>query len=147
MPTISHALAVAAVIGAAMLASACEVGRSSEAAPQPAPVAAPAPISWREIGSWSAKGSRQTESFEVSFSAMRVRWQTTNETKPGAGHFTVTLHSAVSGRPLQTLVDAKGVGSATVNIYDEPRWCYLVIDAANLEWTMTLEQGFAATTR
>lgn len=143
MPTISRALAIAAVFGAAMLASACEVGRPSEAAPRPAP----APITWREIGSWSAKGNRQTESFEVSFSAMRVRWQTANETKPGAGHLTVTLHSAVSGRPLQTLVDAKGVGGATVDIYDEPRWCYLVVDAANVEWTMTLEQGFAATTR
>lgn len=143
MPTISRALAIAAVLGAAVLASACEGGRPSEAAPPPAP----APITWREIGSWSAKGNRQTESFEVSFSAMRVRWKTTNETTPGAGRFTVTLHSAVSGRPLQTLVDAKGVGGATVDIYDEPRWCYLVVDAANLEWAMTLEQGFAATTR
>lgn len=142
MPTYSRALVVAAILGA-MAAGACEVGGSS-VTPPPRP--APAPIAWREVGSWSAKGSRQTESFEVSFSAMRVRWQTTNETTPGAGHFTVTLHSAVSGRPLQTLVDADGLGGATVDIYDEPRWCYLVVDAANLEWTMTLEQGFAATT-
>jgi hypothetical protein len=78
---------------------------------------------------------------------MRVRWKTTNETKPGAGHFTVTLHSAVSGRPLQTLVDAHGVGAATADIYDEPRWCYFVVEAAGVSWTMTIEQGFAATTR
>lgn len=140
---ISRVLALAAVFGVAVLASACEVGRSSEAAPRPAS----APVAWREVGSWSAKGSRQTESFEVSFSALRVRWQTMNETSPGAGRFTVTLHSAVSGRPLQTLVDVRGVGGATVDIYDEPRWCYFVVDAANVEWQMTLEQGFAASSR
>ncbi len=75
--------------------------------------------------------------------AMRLRWQTTSETSPGAGRLTVTLHSAVSGRPLQTIVDARGVASATVNVADEPRWCHFVIEAANVEWQMTLEQGFA----
>jgi hypothetical protein len=75
---------------------------------------------------------------------MRLRWQTTRETSPGAGHLTVTLHSAVSGRPLQTIVDAHGVASATVNVADEPRWCHFVIEATNVEWQMTLEQGFAS---
>jgi hypothetical protein len=36
---------------------------------------------------------------------MRLRWQTMSETSPGAGRLTVTLHSAVSGRFLQTIVD------------------------------------------
>ena len=76
--------------------------------------------------------------------AMRLRWTTTRETSPGAGRLTVTLHSAVSGRPLQTIVEAQGVSSATVNVADEPRWCHFVIAAENVEWQMTLEQGFTS---
>lgn len=79
--------------------------------------------------------------------AMRLRWQTTRETSPGAGRLTVTLHSAVSGRPLQTIVDAHGVASAIVNVADEPRWCHFVIEAANVDWEMTLEQGYAGDPR
>jgi hypothetical protein len=122
-----------------VLAGACRTDRPPDASRQPATTE----ITWREIGSWSGGLSRQTESFEVSMAAMRLRWQTTSETSPGAGRLTVTLHSAVSGRPLQTIVDARGVASATVNVADEPRWCHFVIEAANVEWQMTLEQGFA----
>lgn len=80
-------------------------------------------------------------------SALRLRWQTTKETSPGAGRLTVTLHSAVSGRPLQTIVDAHGVASATVNVADEPRWCHFVIEASNVEWQMTLEEGVSSVPR
>ncbi len=127
----------------AACASACQGDRSSPAEERPAAAA----ITWREIGTWSGGLSRQTESFEVSIAAMRLRWQTTSETSPGAGRLTVTLHSAVSGRPLQTIVDAHGVSSATVNVADEPRWCHFVIEASNVEWQMTLEQGFASDPR
>lgn len=75
---------------------------------------------------------------------MRLRWQTRRETSPGAGRLTVTLHSQASGRQLQTIVDAHGIASATVDVADEPRWAYLVVEAANVEWQMTLEQAFAS---
>jgi len=135
----SRAVAAGVVIVVAALASACRGDRPSHVAQRQAA----AEITWREIGSWSGGLSRQTESFEVSTAAMRLRWQTMRETSPGAGRLTVTLHSAVSGRPLQTIVDAHGVASATVNVADEPRWCHFVIEAANVRWQMTLEQGYA----
>jgi hypothetical protein len=131
------------VVVAIASASAC---RSGEPRAETRQTALPA-ITWRELGSWSGGLSRQTESFEVSTAAMRLGWKTTRETSPGAGRLTVTLHSAVSGRPLQTIVDAHGVASATVNVADEPRWCYFAIEAANVEWQMTLEQGFASDPR
>jgi hypothetical protein len=140
LPTVSRAVAAAVVIVVAAGAAACR-------GDQPAAVASPpaaAPITWRQIGTWSGRLSQQTESFEVSTAAMRLRWQTTRETVPGAGRLTVTLHSAVSGRLLQTLVDASGVAAATVDIADEPRWCHLVIEATNVEWQMTLEQGYSS---
>jgi len=139
MRTVSRAVA-GAVIVAAALSGACQGDRPP---PVPRPPSA-AELTWREIGSWSGGLSRQTESFEVSTAAMRLRWRTTRETSPGAGRLTVTLHSAVSGRYLQTIVEAHGVAADTVNIADEPRWCHFVIEAANVEWQMTLEQGYAA---
>lgn len=131
-----------AVIGLVM-ATAVAGGCRSDAPAADARPAAAAGIEWRPIGSWSGGGNRQTESFDVSLSAMRLRWQTTRETSPGAGRLVVTLHSAVSGRPLQTIVDAHGVTSATVNVAEEPRLCHFVIEGTNVEWQMTLEQGYA----
>ena len=138
-----RAIAAGVVVVVAAWVSACGGDRPSYVAQRPAA----AEISWREIGSWSGRLSQQTESFEVSTFAMRLRWQTTSETSAGAGHLTVTLHSAASGRPLQTIVDAHGVASATVNVADELRWSYFVIEAANVEWQMTLEQGVASDPR
>ena len=141
--TASRAVAAAVVIVVAALASACRGDRPSPVAQRPAA----AEITWREVGTWSGRLSQQTGSFEVSTVPMRLRWQTTSETSPGAGRLTVTLHSAVSGRLLQTIVDAHGVSSATANVADEPRWCHFAIEAANVEWQMTLEQGFASDPR
>jgi len=143
MQTVSRTVAAGVVIVVAACVSACRGDEPRPVVERPPPAA----ITWREIGSWSGGLSRQTESFEVTTAALRLRWQTTRETSPGAGRLTVTLHSAVSGRPLQTIVDARGVSSATVNVADEPRWCHFVIEAANVEWQMTLEEGYASDPR
>ena len=139
----ARAFAGAVAIVLAACASACRGDRPHPVAQQPAAAA----ITWREVGAWSGRLSQQTGSFEVSTVPMRLRWMTTKETSPGAGRLTVTLHSAVSGRPLQTIVDAHGVASATVAVADEPRWCHFSIEAANVEWQMTLEQPFATDPR
>ena len=133
-----RAVAAGVLLVVTVYASACRSDRPSHVA------SPPAATEWREIGAWSGRLGQQTESFEVSTVAMRLRWQTTSETSPGAGRLKVTLHSAASGRPIQTIVDAHGVSSATVDVADEPRWSYFVIEAANVEWQVTLEQGFAS---
>lgn len=127
-----------------LLASTAGAGacRRDAAVPAPPPAAA-ADLEWREVGSWSGSGPTQTESFEVSQFAMRLRWQVVRERLAGRGHFTVTLHSAVSGRPLQTLVDATGVDQGEVLVADDLRPAHFVVDAAHVEWRMTLEQPFA----
>jgi hypothetical protein len=143
MQTVSRVVAAGVVIVAAALASACRGDRPGQATER----RSAAETEWREIGAWSGRLSQQTESFEVSTVAMRLRWQTTSETSPGAGRLTVTLHSTASGRPLQTIVDAQGPSSGTVDVADEPRWSYFMIEAANVEWRMTLEQAFASVPR
>lgn len=143
MRTVSRAVVAGVVSVVTACASACGDDRPSHVAERPAA----AEITWREIGTWSGRLSQQTESFEVSLAAMRLRWRTTSETAPGAGRLTVTLHSAASGRPIQTIVEARGVSAGAVDVADEPRWSYFVIEAANVEWQATLEQGVASDPR
>jgi hypothetical protein len=109
--------------------------------PAPSPVRYPgADIVFHELGTWSGRGDRQTDSFDVTTGALRLRWEA-RETAPGAGRLRVTLHSAISGRALQTVVDVQGSGGSAVDFQDEPRVSYLVIESAGVDWKMTLLQG------
>ncbi len=149
LTSVSRVVAALGVTVVAGVAGACQAmdrpnaGTPDTASPGAVHATPPAETKWREIGTWSGRLSQQTESFEVSLTPMRLRWHTKNETTPGAGRFTVTLHSAVSGRPIQTLVEASGIGSATVAVADEPRWSHLVIDAVDVDWQVTLDQAVA----
>lgn len=110
-----------------------------------APVVQAAPTattSWHALGTWSGRGNRQTESFDVTTGALRLRWETRGEGAAG-GRFQVSLHSSVSGRPLQTIVDHAGAGAGTAYAADEPRVSYLVIES-DQEWTATLEEAIPA---
>jgi hypothetical protein len=99
---------------------------------------------WRVVGTWSGRGSTQTGSFDVATGALRLRWETRDENARGAGTFRVSLHSAISGRWLQTVADVRGTSSDAVYLADEPRLSYLVIESQNVEWTATLEEAVPA---
>ncbi len=101
---------------------------------------------WRVVGTWSGRGNTQTGSFDVATGALRLRWETRNDGSQGAGTFRVSLHSAISGRWLQTVADVRGTGSDAVYLEDEPRLSYLVIESQNVEWTATLEEAVQAVT-
>jgi hypothetical protein len=100
---------------------------------------------WRSIGSWSGQGNTQTGSFSDESGAMRVRWETRKESSPGQGTFRLSLHSAISGRPLTVAVDQRGVGHDTAEIGEDPHVAYLVVESANIEWAFTLEEAIGGT--
>ncbi|MBI3491579.1 MAG: hypothetical protein HY047_07355 [Acidobacteria bacterium] len=102
-------------------------------------------VVWRTLGSWSGRGSMQTGPFISDTGSLRLRWETRNEASPGAGHFRVTVHSDVSGRALVVAVDVRGVGHDTAYVSEDPRSFFLAVEAANLDWTVTAEEGVAAT--
>ena len=97
-------------------------------------------VVWREVGEWSGHGSTQTDSFDLDVLQWRILWNASNENPPGQGTFKVTVNSAVSGRPLSVAVDHKGPGQGTAYVNDDPRLYHLVIDSANLDWKVTVEQ-------
>ena len=57
----------------------------------------------------------------------------------------MTVHSAISGRPLALAGESRGVGHDISYINEDPRVFYLVVDSANLEWSVTVEEGLAVT--
>lgn len=78
----------------------------------------------------------------MSTGALRLLWKTRGGP---AATFVVRLHSAISGRPLQTIVEQIGPGEGTAFIEDEPRVSYLVIESLDaLEWTAALEEAVPA---
>lgn len=94
---------------------------------------------WKQIGTWSGRGSAQTDSFDITLVQWRVKWKTSNENPPGKGTFKVTVNSAVSGRPLSVAVEHNGPGEGIAYVADDPRLYHLVIDSSNLDWTVSVE--------
>jgi hypothetical protein len=101
-------------------------------------------VIWQHVGSWSGHGDLQTESFPGSSGYFRFTWETSAETQPGAGRFTLILGSSISGRPLATAVDSKGQGHGVAYISEDPRTFYLQVESANENWAFTTDEGFSA---
>lgn len=98
-------------------------------------------VMWDRLGAWSGKGSMQTGSFTGATGALRIVWTTYRPTSPDGGSFRLTIHSAISGRPLEVAVDQKGVGADTAYVNEDPRVFFAVIDASNLEWSFTVDEA------
>ena len=110
-----------------------------------APRARTPAVVWRTLGSWSGRGSMQTEPFISDTGSLRLRWETSREAAPGTGVFRVTVHSDVSGRSLVVAVDVRGVGKDTAFVTEDPRPFFLAVDSANLDWTVEADEAVAAT--
>ena len=104
-----------------------------------------ATTTWRPLGQWAGAGSRQTESFDVVSGALRLQWSVTPDTAAPAtaAPFRVWLYSAISGRPLQLVVEHAGAGSGTVHVADDPRVSYLVVEGEGVMWTAVLHEAAA----
>ena len=122
---------------AAVLSVACGSGYTA--------VQKPPAHEWKRVGSWSGRGDKQTESFTSDTGGFRVQWETKNETPPGAGRLKVVFRSGDSGREIIDAVDARGVGAGIENVAgDRPRWYFLTIESANVDWTVIVEEQAGA---
>ncbi len=95
---------------------------------------------WKPIASWTGHGNLQTDSFEMVTSGWRMKWEARNPKDPKAGRFRVDVHSAISGRPLSTAVDHRGAGRDIDYVEEDPRVFFLVIDAKDMDWSVTVEE-------
>lgn len=129
-----------------LLLTTAAIGASDGRRVAPANAAAREVVVWRSIGSWSGRGNTQTESFTSDTGSLRVRWQTSHEVRPGDGTFRLTLHSAISGRPLVEAVNHRGIGADTSYVSEDPRVFHVVVDSARVEWSFTIDEGIGART-
>ena len=117
--------------------SAC---RSEVPRPQPQSV-----VAWKPVGSWAGRGDKQTETFTSDTGGFRVHWETTKETPAGGGRLRVVFRSGDSGREIIEAIDARGAGSGTEEVAaDRPRWFYITIESAGVDWTVAIDERIDA---
>lgn len=99
-------------------------------------------VVWHLIGEWSGHGNveTQTESFDIETGDVRLKWKASNEKAPGKGRLTVEVHSAVSGRLLDTPIEGKGVGEDIAYVGIDPHWSYLLINSTGVDWSVEVEE-------
>ena len=102
-------------------------------------------IIWERAASWSGRGDVETNSFPSSSGYLRFTWETSNETKPGEGRFKLSLGSSISGRVIMTVVDSKGTKRDVAYVSEEARTFYVKVESANVDWKVTVDEGFSAT--
>ncbi len=101
----------------------------------------------RPVGTWQGRGN-QTIGFVSDSGRLRIGWQARNEKPASSGTFRLAVHSAVSGRPIQVVADHRGEGTGTVDFADDPRSYNLMIESANVDWSITVDEivaGYAKT--
>jgi hypothetical protein len=99
----------------------------------------------RSLGTWEGSGNR-TIGITSDSGRFRVKWETREGALPG-GSFRLTVHSAVSGRPIQVIADHQGAGGATVDFADDPRPYNLMIDSAGVQWLVSVDEIVAGRLR
>lgn len=124
-------------VAALLLMAACR----ADAPPPPRAV-----VVWKPIGSWSGRGDKQTETFTSDTGGFRVHWTTANESPAGGGRLRVVFRSGDSGREIIEAIDARGVGGGTEEVAAErPRWYYVTIESANVDWTVSVDERLEGT--
>jgi hypothetical protein len=131
------------VVAAAVVAASIAVAACRSQAPSKPP--ARDVVIWKEVGAWSGRGNIQTETFTSDTGGFRVRWETRNESTPGAGRLKVVFRSGDSGRPIIEAVDARGVGHDEEEVADNVRWYFLTIESTNVDWTVKVDERIRGT--
>jgi hypothetical protein len=111
-----------------------ECRRHEEPQPDPVPIV-------QQMGVWEGSGN-QTLGLVSQSGRFRLRWQTRPEPghDPASGRFKLTVHSGVSGRPLQEVVDQRGAGEGAYNVEDDPRPFNLMVESNGLAWTIWADE-------
>lgn len=93
----------------------------------------------RQVGSWQGTGNR-TIGFASESGIFRVSWKARDRHPPASGSFLLTIRSAISGRPIQVVADHHGDGSGSIDFSDDPRLYDLVVDSADADWSIAVEE-------
>ncbi len=91
------------------------------------------------MGSWQGQGNHTIGVVSES-GRFRIHWYARHTGTTADGTFRLTVHSAVSGRPLQVVADQRGEGSGTVDFADDPRSYNFMVESAGLDWWFSVDE-------
>ena len=94
----------------------------------------------REVGAWQGHGTATVGDIPSETGRFRIHWETTNESPAGAGTFKLTMRSAISGRPLQLVVDHRGEGAGTADYDEGPRTYDFLVESTSLDWKFRVDE-------
>lgn len=89
---------------------------------------------------WQGRGTASVGDIPSETGRFRIHWETTNESPAGAGTFKLTMRSAISGRPLHTVVDHQGMGTGTADFDEGPRTYDFLVESANVDWKFRVDE-------
>ena len=99
---------------------------------------------WRPAATFSGHDNSQTESFQIDTAEWRIRWTAHADSSAPDGILKIAVHSTVSGRVLEDVVEHRGPGAGTAYVHEDPRTFFLVIESDRLQWTVTVEAPMQA---
>jgi hypothetical protein len=98
----------------------------------------------RPVGSWQGTGSRSVGDINSDTGRFHITWQAHLEQPAGPGRFKLTLRSAVSGRPLQGVVDHRGEGKGEADFADLGRIYDFLVESEGVEWSFSVVELYEA---
>jgi hypothetical protein len=100
-------------------------------------------VGWRPVVSFEGSGPSQTESFNVEAGEWRIKWSAKSRKSSDPEMLKITVHSAVSGRPLMVAVNCRGAGHDVAYVNEDPRLYHLVVDSTGVDWSLKIEEAVA----
>jgi hypothetical protein len=98
------------------------------------------PQAWQQVATWTGRGNQQLETFPIGSWIWRVRWEAKDPRTTGGGTLKVTAHSGDSGRQIAEIANVRGVDHDITYVTDLPRSYYLVVNSANVDWSLVVEE-------
>lgn len=109
----------------------------------PPPVDPEEVVGYVTLGTWSGDASLFTETITSDSAAFRVHWQATPKVGDASADtsLAVIFRSGDSGNPIINAVSVDKPGEGVVSVAAErPRWYYLDIQSAGVNWTVRVEE-------
>lgn len=95
---------------------------------------------WSGLGTWSGDGLQNTGTFTTQTGSLKLSYDTTDVTDPAGIHFSVTIYDANDNRPIDIILSIREPSEGESHYRGRPGEYYLSINAANVRWSLTLEE-------
>lgn len=99
---------------------------------------------WRTVGHWQGTSNALMGNINSETGQFRITWDSRADDAASPGRFALIVRSAVSGRTLDTITDGAGDSRGTTEFTDTPRVYDFQVDAVGAQWTVTVEEAYAA---